>query len=98
MHLWHPAQTTPGDRVGGRIDALMGQQAAALDVAERQRLFADVQQTLAEHVPALSFASPHVFVGHERPRDRRAARPRNGRSCCGTWTRSPSRRADAADR
>ena len=46
-----------------RVDALMGEQAAALDLAERQRLFADVQQTLAEQVPALSFAAPHVFLG-----------------------------------
>ncbi len=62
MHLWHPAQKTPATEWEAHIDALMDQQAAALDVAERQRLFADVQQTVAEHVPALSFASPHVFV------------------------------------
>ena len=70
----------------------MGQQAAALDVAERQRLFADVQQTVAEHVPALSFASPHVFVAHERPRDRG---PRGGATAAAAVGRRRDRRRDA---
>ena len=62
-HLWHPNQPTPAAPWEARVDALMGEQAAALDLAERQRLFADVQRTLAEQVPALSFAAPHVFLG-----------------------------------
>ena len=62
MHLWHPNQPAPATEWESRIDALMNNQAATLDVPERQRLFADVQRTMAEHLPALSFATPHVFV------------------------------------
>ena len=62
MHLWHPGQRTPATEWEGRIDALMTRQASAVDPAERHRMFADVQRTLAEQVPALSFATPHVFV------------------------------------
>jgi peptide/nickel transport system substrate-binding protein len=62
QHLWHPAQQTPATEWEARIDALMAR-SAAVDLAERQRLFAEVQRTLAEQLPALSFATPHVFVG-----------------------------------
>jgi peptide/nickel transport system substrate-binding protein len=62
MHLWHPKQAAPATEWESRIDALMKKQAAMLDLPERQRLFADVQRTVAEHLPAFSFATPHVFV------------------------------------
>jgi peptide/nickel transport system substrate-binding protein len=62
MHLWHPNQKKPATAWEGQIDALMTAQAAALDPAERQRLFADVQRTIEAHAPAMSFATPHVFV------------------------------------
>jgi peptide/nickel transport system substrate-binding protein len=62
-HLWHPNQPKPATPWEARVDALMTEQAAALDLADRQRLFADVQRTLAEQAPVLSFATPHVFVG-----------------------------------
>jgi peptide/nickel transport system substrate-binding protein len=62
QHLWDPNQPSPATEWESRIDALMRQQAAALDLAERQRLFGEVQQIIAEQLPALSFATPHVFV------------------------------------
>ena len=63
MHLWHPGQRKPATDWEARVDALMRQQVATLDLAERQRLFAEVQQTLAEQAPAFTLATPHVFVG-----------------------------------
>ena len=63
LHLWHPGQATPATDWEARVDALMRQQAAALELSERQRLFAEVQQTLGDHVPALTFARQHVYVG-----------------------------------
>jgi peptide/nickel transport system substrate-binding protein len=63
MHLWHPRQATPATDWEARVDALMRQQAAALELSERQRLFAEVQQTLADHLPALTFARQHVYLG-----------------------------------
>lgn len=44
------------------IDRLMAQQATTLDLAERQRLFAEVQRTFAAHLPMIHFAAPHVLV------------------------------------
>ena len=62
-HLWHSEPAAASRPVGSARRRAHGEQASALDLAERQRLFADVQRTLAEQVPALSFATPHVFVG-----------------------------------
>jgi peptide/nickel transport system substrate-binding protein len=61
-HLWHPGQRTPATEWEARIDGLMTRHASAVDRAERQRMFADVQRTLSEQVPALSFATPRVLV------------------------------------
>jgi ABC-type transport system substrate-binding protein len=44
------------------MDELMQQQAAASSLAERQRLFAEVQRILAEEVPALHFVVPKVTI------------------------------------
>jgi peptide/nickel transport system substrate-binding protein len=63
MHLWHPKQAKPATEWEAQIDALMVKQAASLNMPERQRLFADVQRTVAQTLPAISFATPHVFVG-----------------------------------
>jgi ABC-type transport system substrate-binding protein len=40
----------------------MRQQVAANDLAERQRLFAEVQRVFGEHLPALYFVAPRVNV------------------------------------
>jgi len=62
MHFWNPAQTTPATDWERDIDTLMQQQATTMDRAERRRLFLQVQQTLADHVPALWFAAQHITV------------------------------------
>ncbi len=62
MHFWNPNQITPATEWEGRIDALMQQQAETMDRSERKRLFAEAQQLLADHVPALWFAAAHVTV------------------------------------
>lgn len=62
FHVWHPNQTSPSTSWEAHIDALMTQQSTTLDVAERHKLFADVQRVLAEHEPVLYFAAPKVIV------------------------------------
>ncbi len=62
MHFWNPNQPTAGSEWEGRIDALMLQLAETMDHAERKRQFTEAQQLLADHVPALWFAAPHVSV------------------------------------
>jgi peptide/nickel transport system substrate-binding protein len=61
-HLWHPSQARPATEWEGDIDALMEQQTRSLDLRERRRLFADVQRIFMEHLPAQSFATPHVHI------------------------------------
>jgi peptide/nickel transport system substrate-binding protein len=60
-HLWAPAQTDP-PAWEARIDELMRRHVASVDLAERQRLFAEVQRIFVEHNPALFFTAPHVYV------------------------------------
>ena len=45
-----------------KIARVMSRQIATLDQTERQRIFIDVQKIFAEHLPAVYFAAPHVFV------------------------------------
>ena len=46
FHFWNPGQAKPATAWEARIDELMEQQTSTLDLAERQRLFAEVQRTL----------------------------------------------------
>lgn len=62
MHFWNMQQATPATPWEDRIDQLMHQQVASMDRAERKRLFTEVQQLLAEQVPALWFAARNVTV------------------------------------
>jgi peptide/nickel transport system substrate-binding protein len=61
-HLWNPGQKTPATEWERRIDTLMLRQAGSLDGSERRRLFNEVQGLLAEHLPLMVFAVPHVYV------------------------------------
>ena len=61
-HVWNLGQKTPATDWEQRIDALMKKQIASSDVAERKRIFDEVQQTFAEHLPIVPFAAPRVYV------------------------------------
>jgi peptide/nickel transport system substrate-binding protein len=62
MHFWNPKQPTPSTAWEARIDSLMQQQTTTMDLAERKRIFVEVQEILAEHLPALWFAAEQVTV------------------------------------
>jgi peptide/nickel transport system substrate-binding protein len=62
MHFWNPGQATPSTTWEARIDELMRQQSTTMDRAERLRMFTEMQQELADHLPALWFAAPEVHV------------------------------------
>ena len=62
FHFWNPGQVSPETQWEARIDALMREQVATSDEAERKRLFDEVQQIFAEYVPALYFAAPRIVV------------------------------------
>ena len=72
----------------------MTRQAASIDPAERARLFREAQTVFNEHLPALYFAAPRVYVA-VGPRVRNLTPALNRRSCCGAPTRWPWRPAPA---
>ena len=62
IHFWNPGQASPATPWEASIDDLMRRQATSTDMAERQRLFIEVQRVFAEHVPALYFVAPKVTI------------------------------------
>jgi len=61
-HFWNPGQKKPATDWEKQIDALMTKQGAAFDMAERKRLFDEVQKIFVEHQPVVYFAAPRFFV------------------------------------
>lgn len=61
-HIWNLSQKTPATDWERQMDDLVNRQAAAIDPDERVRLFRDVQRLFSEHLPAMYFAAPRVFV------------------------------------
>ena len=61
-HFWNPGQAGPATPWEARIDDLMRKQSSSTDMAERQRLFVEVQRVFADHVPALYFVAPKVTI------------------------------------
>jgi peptide/nickel transport system substrate-binding protein len=65
-HVWNPEQKTPSTPWERQIDDLMQKQAAAPTLAERQRLFADVQKILGEQLPVIAFVAPNLSIALSR--------------------------------
>ena len=63
FHFWNLNQKTPATPWEAHIDDLMRRQVSTADDAERHRLFAEAQRTLAEHYPAIYFAAPKLTIG-----------------------------------
>ena len=62
FHLWQPGQKKPARAWEATIDDLMQRESTTMDRAEAQRLFADAQKTLADHLPIIYFAAPEVTI------------------------------------
>ena len=62
FHVWHMGQAKLATEWEALIDDLMRQQVATIDLAERQRLFAEVQRMLAENIPVIYVAAPRITV------------------------------------
>jgi peptide/nickel transport system substrate-binding protein len=60
--VWNLAQKTPATDWERRIDELMAKQIAETDEGVRKRLFDEVQQLFAEHLPIVHFAAPKIFA------------------------------------
>jgi len=61
-HIWNPEQKTPATDWEREIDGLMRRQMTAFDDGERKRLFDEVQQIFARHLPTIQFVAPRIFV------------------------------------
>jgi peptide/nickel transport system substrate-binding protein len=66
FHFWNPRQPSPATEWERRVDDLMRQQSVPLDLAERQRIFADVQAIMADELPAIYFVAPRVTLAVSR--------------------------------
>ncbi len=62
FHPWNPGQKTPATDWEARIDELMRRQATAPTLAERQRLFAEVQRIFGDALPAIYLVAPRVTL------------------------------------
>jgi len=62
FHFWNPSQASPATEWEARIDELVRRLITTVGDDERRDLFAEVQRIFAEHVPALYFAAPRVYV------------------------------------
>ena len=62
-HLWRLGQQKPATPWEAEIDALMEKQLVTLDYRERKRLYDRVQAIVAEQLPFIFLAAPHILVG-----------------------------------
>jgi peptide/nickel transport system substrate-binding protein len=61
-HFWNPQQKAPATEWERRIDDLMRRQAEVSELAERQRLFAEIQRIIGDELPAIFFVAPRVTL------------------------------------
>jgi peptide/nickel transport system substrate-binding protein len=62
FHFWNPGQTTPATDWERQIDGLMRRQGTTADLAERQRLFGEVQRIFVDELPGIYFVTPKVTL------------------------------------
>ena len=62
-HLWRLGQQKPATPWEAEIDSLMEKQLVTLDYRERKRLYDRVQTIVAEQLPFIFLAAPHILVG-----------------------------------
>jgi peptide/nickel transport system substrate-binding protein len=62
-HLWRLGQDAAATAWEAEIDRLMLQQLVTLDPRERKRLYDRVQTVVAEQLPFIFLAAPHILVG-----------------------------------
>jgi peptide/nickel transport system substrate-binding protein len=61
-HVWNMRQATPATAWERQIDELMARQTTTADLAERRRLYNEVQKIFADHAPVLYFVAPRIYV------------------------------------
>jgi peptide/nickel transport system substrate-binding protein len=62
-HVWRLGQKSPATSWEAEIDRLMQQQLSTLDAKKRKALYDRVQTIVAEQLPFVFLAAPHILVG-----------------------------------
>ena len=62
-HLWHLGESPAATPWQAEVDRLMEQQLSALRYNDRKRMYDRVQELVAEDLPIICLASPHVLAG-----------------------------------
>jgi peptide/nickel transport system substrate-binding protein len=62
-HMWDLGESKPVTAWEAQIDQLMNQQLTTLDQKRRKKLYDQVQEIAAQHLPVIDLASPNVLVG-----------------------------------
>jgi peptide/nickel transport system substrate-binding protein len=61
-HVWNIGQRSPATEWERRVDELMARQIAERNVAERKRLYDEVQKIFSEHLPIVYFVAPRIYA------------------------------------
>lgn len=65
-HLWNLTEAKPATPWETEIDQLMNEQLVTLNYGQRKQLYDRVQEIVADKLPVICLASPHVLVGASR--------------------------------
>jgi peptide/nickel transport system substrate-binding protein len=62
-HLWNLTESKPATPWEAQMDQLMNEQEVTLNYERRRQLYDHVQQIVAQELPIICMASPHILVG-----------------------------------
>lgn len=62
-HLWNLTESKPATPWEAQMDQLMNEQEVTLNYSRRKELYNQVQQIVAQELPVICLASPHVLIG-----------------------------------
>jgi peptide/nickel transport system substrate-binding protein len=62
-HLWDLTESKPATPWEAQMDQLMNQQLITMNHARRKHLYDQVQEIVAQDLPVICLASPHILIG-----------------------------------
>ncbi|MGB7352019.1 MAG: ABC transporter substrate-binding protein [Candidatus Acidiferrales bacterium] len=62
-HLWDLTESKPATPWEAQMDQLMNEQLITLNYARRKHLYDQVQEIVAQDLPVICLASPHILIG-----------------------------------
>jgi peptide/nickel transport system substrate-binding protein len=65
-HLWHLGEKKPATPWESEIDQLMQKQLVTINYRDRKKLYDRVQEIVAQYLPIICLASPHILVAAQQ--------------------------------